>query len=125
MTVMDDRDAPEELQSPDHAASILGIALGCASYAFAHRFAPPMVHYLPEIGEWSTDPPPELIAMSYFGVVPYGLLGFVVGWAIAKIPGVGPWLHTQGARKLTAAATAAIAGALLYHVAFELAGHAS
>lgn len=125
MTAMDDREPAEELQRPDHAASILGIALGCASYVCAHRVGRPLVQYLPEIGEWSTDPPPHLIAMSYFGLVPYGLLGFVMGWAIAKIPGVRTWLHSQGARKLGAAATAAIAGALLYHVAFELAGHAS
>ena len=113
----------EDLQHPGHAAPILGIAVGCAAYATAHRIGGPLFDYLPEIGEWTTDTSHQLVAITYYGMIPYGLLGFVAGWAIAKIPGVGAWLHTHGARLLTVAATAAIAGALLYHLGIELTGH--
>lgn len=115
--------APEDLQQPGHASPILGIAVGCAAYAIAHRFGRPFFAYLPELGEWSTSGSEHVIAMTYYGLIPHGLLGFVAGWAIAKVPRVSTWLGSHGARMLTVAATAAIAGALLYHVGVELTGH--
>jgi hypothetical protein len=123
MTTVDEPHEPNELQHPSHAPSILGIALGCATYAAAHRFGRAFFEYLPETGEWVVRAPPGHVSITYFGMIPYGLLGFVAGWAIAKIPGLGARLGSHGARMLTVTATVAIAGALLYHLGIELTGH--
>lgn len=113
----------EGLQAPAHAASILGIAVGCTLYVIAHRIADPLFVYLPQTSAWATEAPPGVIAMGYYGMVPFGFIGFVLGWALAKIPAVEAWLGRGGTRMLTAFAAAAIGGALLYHVGVELTGH--
>lgn len=110
----------DDLQDGRHAAPILGLALACLAYVAAHAFGRPLFYYLPHGDAWVRDVPPGAVAMGYYGYVTYGLFGFALGWALAKLPTVSARLEAHGARTLGLAATVAVAGGLLYHFAVEL-----
>jgi hypothetical protein len=109
----------ENCQDPRNLPLILGAIVGCLAYAISHRVKAPGLNYLPESSTWSLAPPQEAIAMTYYGVVLYGLVGLAVGVILGKL--LGSRLATPSAtRALTASAVAIALAALGYFAVVEL-----
>jgi hypothetical protein len=89
------------------------LCFGVIAFSAAHAIPLPAPAYLPESGAWTLRPPEGAIAMHYYGVLGWGLLG----------AGLGPvWARTRWGRDGAphAWAVTALAVALVYFVGVEL-----
>ncbi|MEM6645553.1 MAG: hypothetical protein AAF730_04795 [Bacteroidota bacterium] len=67
---------------PFGGGALLGFVLG---YGLAYLKLIPAVRYLPELGTWTFNPPPEAISMGWYGVVLWAVIGGGIGFLIDRL----------------------------------------
>lgn len=95
----------------------LGLTLGVGFYLGAHSLGVPVLTYLPVTGAWTWHEPPGAIAMHYYGVTLWGLLGFGIGFVFGRIRSVASRLPI---RFLVPSAVALFVAGLVYFFVVEL-----
>ena len=109
------------VQDPRHLSHALGIVLGCVAFVAVHWFDAPRPRYLPQTGGWSMVEVPPQIAMTFYGTVLWGLVGTVVGRALARVPPIGRWLaRPSTAAAVSMSAAAAVIASLSYFLVVYL-----
>lgn len=91
-------------------ARLAGLLAGIGAYVAAWALDLPRPFYLPLADAWTFARPQGAIRMGYYGLILWGLAGFLAGWAAAHLP---PLARALDRDRVRAALARAVLAALL------------